>query len=32
VLTELELMGLIAVADGVYRRATGRSPPPAARP
>jgi DNA processing protein len=30
-LTELELMGLIAVADGVYRRATGRSPPPAAR-
>ena len=27
VLTELELAGLIAVADGVYRRATGRGPP-----
>jgi DNA processing protein len=27
VLTELELTGLIAAADGVYRRATGRSPP-----
>ena len=26
-LTELELAGLIASADGVYRRATGRSPP-----
>jgi DNA processing protein len=26
-LTELELAGLIAAADGVYRRATGRSPP-----
>jgi DNA processing protein len=30
-LTELELAGLIAVADGVYRRATGRSPPPSGR-
>jgi DNA processing protein len=27
VLTELELAGLIAAADGVYRRATGRGPP-----
>jgi DNA processing protein len=27
VLTELELVGLIAAADGVYRRATGRGPP-----
>jgi predicted Rossmann fold nucleotide-binding protein DprA/Smf involved in DNA uptake len=27
ILTELELSGLIAAADGVYRRATGRSPP-----
>jgi len=31
VLTELELAGLIAVAEGVYRRATGRSPPGASR-
>jgi DNA processing protein len=31
VLTELELAGLIAVADGVFRRATGRSPPRIAR-
>ena len=31
VLTELELAGLIAVADGVYRRATGRGPPRVAR-
>jgi DNA processing protein len=30
-LTELELAGLIAAADGVYRRATGRSPPPFTR-
>jgi predicted Rossmann fold nucleotide-binding protein DprA/Smf involved in DNA uptake len=32
VLTELELAGLIAAADGVYRRATGRGPPRAVRP
>jgi DNA processing protein len=31
VLTELELVGLIAAADGVYRRATGRGPPGAPR-
>ena len=31
VLTELELVGLIAAADGVYRRATGRGPPRVAR-
>jgi DNA processing protein len=31
VLTELELAGLIAVADGVYRRATGRGPPQVVR-
>jgi DNA processing protein len=31
VLTELELAGLIAAADGVYRRATGRGPPRVAR-
>jgi len=30
-LTELELAGLIAAADGVYRRATGRGPPRVAR-
>jgi DNA processing protein len=30
-LTELELAGLIAAADGVYRRATSRSPPPFSR-
>jgi DNA processing protein len=31
VLTELELRGLVAAADGVYRRATVRGPPPVGR-